>query len=64
MTDLAARIVAAAVDGDLWDAGRRIAWADLCAAIEAEMDSTVRQQRFDDVVNVTRQLIAQQQQAA
>lgn len=63
MTDLAARIVAAAVDGDLWDAGRRIAWADLCTAIKAGAPSDVRQRRFDDVINATRQLIAQQQQA-
>lgn len=60
MTDLAARIVAAAAaDGDLWDAGRRIAWTELCAAIAERADSVERQRRFRRVIAATRLLIAQ-----
>lgn len=59
MTDLVARIVAEAVDGDLWDAGRRVAWNELCDAIRERADSVERQRRFRHVIDTTRVLIAQ-----
>lgn len=63
MTDLAARILATATNGDIAHAGFRIAWAELCDAIWAGADPNERQRRFQNVIDTTRTLIADQHAA-